>query len=146
MSELFLDTNVFLDVILERTNDFKDAEEIIELSGSGNINISTSPSCLITVIYFLGKAGLTKEAISEIIIHLLKTTSLTPTDKRTFSVAMKSDFSDLEDAVQYFTALSAGNIDYFITSNTKDYKKALAELPVLTPKQFVNLYNRSKSG
>ncbi|MCW3110649.1 MAG: hypothetical protein JWQ09_5155 [Segetibacter sp.] len=63
MPSLFLDTNVFLDVILKRTNDFQDAEEIFKLAQSGNVSITTSPSCLITVIYFLTKAGLLKEVI-----------------------------------------------------------------------------------
>jgi hypothetical protein len=53
-------------------------------------------------------------------------------------------FTDLEDAIQYHTALAVKEIDYFITSNTRDYKKALPQLPVISPKQFHSLYNKKK--
>ncbi len=52
-------------------------------------------------------------------------------------MALHAGFLDLEDAVQYHTALQIKGIDYFITSNIKDYKKASAQLPVITPKQFI---------
>ncbi len=34
-------------------------------------------------------------------------------------------------------------MDYFITVNSKDYKKALTQLPVLTPPQFMERYNKA---
>ena len=141
---LFLDTNVYLDVILKRGAGFKEAEEILLLAQLGNYSITTSASCLITVIYFLTKAGLPKDVISQIMIELLKVNSLIETDTRVFAIAMKSNFTDLEDSVLYYTALEVGKINYFITTNTKDFKTAVSALPVLTPNQFITLYNESK--
>lgn len=142
---IFIDTNVFLDAILERTAESKDAELIMKMAELKQVEIYTSANNLVNTIYSLRKQKLTSSQIINIIDLTLTYTQLSHTSNGTFREALRAGFSDLEDAVQYFTALSAGNIDYFITSNTKDYKKALAELPVLTPKQFVNLYNRSKS-
>lgn len=52
------------------------------------------------------------------------------TDKKDIANAIKSDFSDFEDAVQYYTAFSA-NVDCIVTRNTKDYR--VPEIPVYTP-------------
>jgi len=47
---------------------------------------------------------------------------------------MKSDFKDLEDAIQHFSA-KVENIDMIITRNKKDFK--LSEIKVLTPAEFI---------
>jgi hypothetical protein len=61
-------------------------------------------------------------------------------DNLPFQKALSAGFSDHEDAVQYYTALTASGIDYFITSNIKDFKKASSQLPVVPSKQFMKLY------
>lgn len=143
--KIFIDTNVFLDAILERTSEWKDAELIMKIAGLKKVEIHTSANNLINAIYALRKQKLTTDEIIGIIGLILTYAQLSHTSNQSFSQALKSGFTDLEDAVQYYTALNAGTLDYFITSNIKDYKKASAQLPVLTPKQFVSLYNKSKS-
>jgi hypothetical protein len=64
------------------------------------------------------------------------------TSKSSFSQALNTGFTDLEDAVQYCTALQIKGVDYFLTSNTRDYRKASAQLPVITATQFIRMYNR----
>ncbi len=49
-----------------------------------------------------------------------------------------SGFKDLEDALQYYAAQSAG-IDIIITKNTFDFIKK--DIPVLHPFEFVNYYD-----
>ena len=51
-------------------------------------------------------------------------------DEENIANAIKSDFSDFEDAVQYYAAFSA-NVDCIVTRNTKDY--TMSEIPVYTP-------------
>jgi len=48
--------------------------------------------------------------------------------------ALNSTFTDFEDAIQYYAAMSA-NIDLIITRNIEDYKQA--SIPVLTAEQFL---------
>jgi hypothetical protein len=81
-------------------------------------------------------------AVFPIIESLLRIVSLAPADEKTFQTALQAGFSDLEDAVQYYTALHVSDIDYFITPNTKDFKKQSSMLPVITPKQFMTLYKK----
>jgi predicted nucleic acid-binding protein len=136
--KIFADTNVFLDHLLERTADWESARDIFVLAEQKEITVLTSSLSLINVIYGLKQQKkLTKENIIILITYLLSYTSLSPTNETTFISAIASGFADLEDAIQYHTALSVKNIDYFITANTKGYKKALPQLPVITPKQFI---------
>lgn len=138
---VFADTNVFLDAILHRVSAGEDCREVLEMAYAGDIKIYTSVSCLLNVIYFLQKAGIPSQSIIEMMEKLLKVISLSSPDEKIFTTALHASFVDLEDAVQYHTALHIKGMDYFITSNIKDFKKATLQLPVLTPKQFIKKYN-----
>ena len=140
--KLFLDTNVFLDVFLERTDDWNEAEKILQLASRNKIDVFTSANNLVNVIYSLKKQKLTQDEIIRMMELTLTYTQLADITRPAFAFALRAGFPDLEDAVQYFTALHIKGIDYFITSNTKDYKKASMQLPVITPKQFMGLYNK----
>ena len=140
--KLFLDTNVFLDVFLERTVDWNIAETVLQLAAQNKIDVFTSANNLVNVIYSLKKQKLTQGEIIKLMELTLTYTQLADITKSAFAFALRAGFPDLEDAVQYHTALHIKGIDYFITSNTKDYKKASLQLPVITPKQFMALYNK----
>lgn len=91
------------------------------------------------MIYFLKKSGIPEKIISETITDLLSFLYLRSADKQDFLAALDLGFSDLEDAIQYQTAFQITGINYFITSNIKDFKNAPKTLQVLSPKQFLNI-------
>lgn len=140
--KLFLDTNVFLDVFLERTADWNEAETVLQLAAQNKIDVFTSANNLVNVIYSLKKQKLTQDEIIRLMELTLTYTQLADITKAAFAFALRAGFPDLEDAVQFYTALQIKGIDYFITSNIKDYKKGSLQLPVITPKQFMALYNK----
>lgn len=141
--KLFLDTNIFLDVFLQRTPDWEDAEMILQLAAKRRIDVFSSANNLVNVIYALRKQKLTQAQIIELMQLTLTYVQLADTTNRSFNEALNAGFPDLEDAVQYFTALQIKGIDYFISSDLKDYKKASAQLPVITAEKFIAMYNRS---
>lgn len=141
--KLFLDTNIFLDVFLQRTPDWEDAEMILQLAAKKRIDVFSSANNLVNVIYALRKQKLTQAQIIELMQLTLSYVQLADTTNRSFNEALNAGFPDLEDAVQYFTALQIKGIDYFISSDLKDYKKASAQLPVITAEKFIAMYNRS---
>lgn len=61
-----------------------------------------------------------------------------PADSMTVDRALDANWRDLEDALQYFSAVSA-KCDALITRNPKDFKlDSIADsIPVLTPKKFI---------
>ncbi len=138
---VFADSNVFLDALLNRVPANKDCWRILDLAEKREITLYTSSSLLLTTIYFLQKSGMPGTVVISVIEQLLRFTLLISPDENTVRVGLHAGFSDLEDAVQYYTAVQKG-IDYFITSNTKDFKKASAPLPVFTPRQFAQLYHK----
>jgi predicted nucleic acid-binding protein len=138
--KLFLDTNVFLDAFLERTQDWRDAEAVLQLAAQNKIDAFTSANNLINIIYSLQKQKLAQEQIIQLMELTISYTQLADINVSDFALALRAGFTDLEDAVQYYTALHIKGIDYFITSNLKDYKKASPQLAVITPKQFVAMY------
>ena len=79
----------------------------------------------------------------EIIRKLGVTKSLcqvTAVDGLVIDNMLQSEFSDLEDALQYYSAC-AFSADVIVTRNKKDF--SVAEIPVFTPKEYIN---RLRSG
>jgi hypothetical protein len=116
----------------------------MELTAENMIDIYTSPNNLVNVLYSLERQKAGKEEIIISLELILSYTNLIDISKQSFRNALRAGFTDLEDAIQYHTALAVKDMDYFITSNTKDYKKALPQLPVITPKQFIAIINKRK--
>ncbi len=81
--------------------------------------------------------GRLKYERKEIITKLTLAKSLcqvTTVDDSVIDRALQSDFTDLEDAMQYYSALAA-NAELIVTRNQKDY--ALSNIPVLSPSEFL---------
>ncbi len=139
----FADTNVFLDAFLNRKPNDSACIEVLSLASTRKIELFTSPSCMLTVIYFLKKDGMLRGDIVTVISQLLVFITLISPGEESFTSGLFSDFPDIEDAIQYQTARQIKGVDYFITSNIKDFKKASPRLPVVNPAQFLALYKKS---
>lgn len=64
-------------------------------------------------------------------------TEILPFYKEIIFTAHYSNFKDLEDGFQYFTA-KENNINIIITRNQKDFK--VDDISILTPKQFLRTF------
>lgn len=53
------------------------------------------------------------------------------------TAALNSNISDLEDAIQYYSALQH-NMDYYITFDKELIKHSALNLPILTPMNYFN--------
>jgi predicted nucleic acid-binding protein len=139
-SKVFVNTNVFLDQLLQRGEAWRPTEALFSLAEQRQLILYTSSSILTTIIYFLeiNRAPATK--VRKAIRLLLTFVQLAETKDSIILQATHSEFKDLEDAIQYYTAMQIKGIEYFITSNLKDFKKALPQLPVLSPQQFIDLH------
>jgi predicted nucleic acid-binding protein len=140
--KVFADANVYLELFLQRGSDWKGAEILFELAEQKQMEVYTSASNVLNLMYVMGTHKLSRQKIIKHASALLQHSTLVSPDNSVFGSALASGFLDLEDAVQYFTAMNVDDMDYFITSNTRDFKKASAQLPVLTPSQFLKTYNK----
>ena len=135
--KIFVDTNVFLDAYLQRKENWKDAEAILQLAAAEQITLFTSAINIVNVIYVLGKQKLNSSEIIDTIDLTLTYSQLVNTSNAAFRQALRAGFTDLENAVQYYTALEVKGIDYFITSNIKDYKKLRFNYLLLHHSNFI---------
>jgi predicted nucleic acid-binding protein len=134
---LFVDSDILLDVILNRKPFVDHSLELFIQRADETIQLFTSSSIIINTQYIGEKQigiSLTRTGMKK----LLKYLDIINPEKQTIIEAYDSRFIDVEDAIQYFTALQNKSVEYFITRNIKDYLKySNTPLPVLTPFQFL---------
>jgi predicted nucleic acid-binding protein len=131
MTTTFLDTNVILDIAIERPVFFQHSSKIFEKLAEGKILCFVSATS-IKDIYFLIRKEKSKELAKEFILDLLDIMQILAVDRNIVIHAVNSDFPDFEDAIQNSVA-DLNGIDWIITRNKKDFKKS--RLPVLSPEE-----------
>lgn len=133
-SKVFLDANCLLDLTLQRTG-FDDASKIIQSGIDGDIQLCTTPAVLHIIAYYTSRAYNSKHA-KIVILTLLNDVEIIDCDHATAVMSVNSSIEDIEDALQYFTALKSG-VDYFISADKKLKKAAIPQLPVYTATEFL---------
>jgi len=138
VKKIFIDADITLDLLAKREPFYEFSAELFSLVDQGKIKASTSPIIVTNIHYILSKLLGKKQAIKN--IHKLTTLlKILPVDEKIIELALASDFSDFEDAIQYYTAIE-NNINYLITRNIKDYKSA--QISVLTAEEYLKLYKQ----
>jgi predicted nucleic acid-binding protein len=133
-SKLFLDANFLLDLTLQRAG-YSDAREIVKLATAGDIELYTTPAVIHITAYWLAKAYTNKKA-KTIIMTLMNDLLVIDCDHETALLALSSTMEDIEDALQYYTALTH-EVEIFISSDKQLRKAAIPQLPVLTPAEVL---------
>ena len=132
MKKIFIDSDVMLDLCLQREPFFLPALNLFELCYESKFKASTSAIAFINTYYFLNKfAPLNK---TESLKRLRSVVSIIEVNQNIIDLSLTSDFSDFEDGIQFYAAKSAG-MEIIITRNIKDYKQST--IPVLTAEQFL---------
>ena len=110
-----------------------DAARIFSLAEKKEISICTTGLVFSNAYYILRKLGPHKK-VTEKLNQLSKFVDIIGLSKDAVKNALESEFSDFEDALQHYAALSE-NATVIVTRNIKDYKHS--ELAVLTPDQYL---------
>ena len=132
---VLIDTNVALDILLNRQPYYENAVIIFSLSKSKLIKSYISASSITDIFYVAQKEQgkiTAKEALKRIIngFH-----PATVTDGDIYR-AIDLDWEDFEDSVQYVVG-DGLSVDYIITRNIKDF--TLSPIKAVTPEQCINL-------
>ena len=133
MKNIFLDSDVILDVLLKRTGFYLPAANLLAVARQNNLQLFTSSVVFVNVNYFLEKFDRVNRVA--LLKGLRSIISIIEVGGAVIDKALESDLTDFEDAIQYYAALSA-KADVIITRNIKDYKNTT--IPVLTAEQFLN--------
>ena len=124
MKNLFVDTNILIDILARREPFHRETIRLFEQAGKKQVRLHTTATSIITAWYMLAKYG--DEGIArKAIANLMNYVHIIPISHRAFEMAIRSNFRDLEEGVQHFAALEAGNIEAIITRNLRDYRHSL---------------------
>ena len=138
MDSVFIDSDVCLDMLTDRRPFSLHAAKLFEMSGEGRILLFTSATSFTNLFYLLRKeVGSSKTAI-QLLGRFKSLINVLPVTEKIIDAALSSDFSDFEDAVQYFACIYGG-VQTIVTRNVKDYKTA--GCAVLTPDAYLKAFN-----
>ncbi len=133
MNKLFVDTDVILDLLGQRIPHFHFSAVLFTFAEMKKLELYTNPLIMANTFYILRKQlgnDQAKNALRKLRI-LLK---VIDSSEAVIDKALNSDFSNFEDAIQYYTALEHG-ISVILTRNLRDYKNA--SVIVQTPETFL---------
>lgn len=139
--KLFVDSDVVIDFFTDREPHANPASELFELNEQGKVKIYIS-AVSINNIYYIVRRFLGHKKTIEVIESLIEMTEIVGVTKKELLQALKNNFSDFEDSVQYSSALTIKNLDAIITRNIKDYRNA--SMAVMTPLNFLKLKDKNE--
>ncbi|EPF25173.1 hypothetical protein HMPREF1221_02257 [Treponema socranskii subsp. paredis ATCC 35535] len=137
---LFVDSDVILDVLEKRERFYEYSAQILSLGDEKKVKLVTT-SLAFANIYYLLRKHLGIEKAKESLRKLRIIVDVLSVNAKEVDLALNSELSDFEDALQYFTALD-GKIEFIITRNVHNYKNP--KLIVQTPQQYIEGLNNKK--
>lgn len=132
--KVFLDANVIIDVVLNRTDFIEASSKVLQLGLEGECELCAS-DITFTTVSFYAKKHRTAEQLYEVLQSLREIIDIVPSGKTAIDWALNQKARDFEDAVQYYSALRSGS-EYIVSRNVRDYP--FDDIPVITPQEFLN--------
>lgn len=136
--KIFLDANVLLDFTLKREA-YPEAKTMFELIVEKKIIAFITPAIVHIVGYWLTKEYGAKES-KKLLLFLLSDIQSIDIPHEVVINALLSNITDIEDALQYYTALQ-NNLDFFISGDRLLKKQSNSILPVYTAKEFLKEFD-----
>jgi predicted nucleic acid-binding protein len=130
---VFVDTNVLIDVLAKREPFYPDSVGVWTLAEQGRIKGVISVISF-NNIYYVVRRLQNRQAANRMMRLLRDTFTPVPLDTQILDQAIDSNFRDLEDAIQYFSAVRAG-ADCIVSRDADAFPQS--DLPVLTPAELL---------
>ena len=137
MAKVFVDTDVCLDLLSGREPFNKMAEILFSFADNGKIKMYVSSLSFANIDYVLRSQYSTMHS-RQLIARFKTIVNVLSVDSKTIDLAIATDFTDFEDAIQYACAIE-NNLTTIITRNSKDYKKAT--IKILSPESYIANYH-----
>lgn len=134
MKRVFIDANVIISVLNKEYPAFELSAKILSLGSKNNVQLYCSTLSLSICFYFCSKKSGTELAKRKIAL-LMKHFKITDCGEKEAKAAISNDkANDFEDAMQYYSALSA-SCNFIITSDKTGFY--FSDIDVLTPEEFL---------
>lgn len=135
--KIMCDTNIFLDVLLEREPFVESSSALLSLCENHKIDGYVSASCITDIFYLVRKythsTALSYDAIGKI-LEIVKVCSVTNND---ILLAFQSRAKDFEDAL-VATCAKTMHCDYIVTRNKKDFEAF--DIPAVAPSELLSFF------
>ena len=132
---VLFDTNVVLDLLLDRSPFANDAASLFAKVEKSEITGYLCATTVTTVHYLLTKALDTRDANTHI-RTLIAMFEIAAVNRLVIEQAIEVDFKDFEDALLCQAASHAG-ANYIVTRGARDFKRST--IPVYAPREFISV-------
>lgn len=133
--KILLDTNVVLDVLMDRMPFADAATELFSKVEDGTV-IGCLCGTTITTVYYLAAKLVGAPRAQEELKKLLSIFEVAPVNRHVLESALGAGFGDFEDAVIHEAACHVG-VEAIVTRNQKDFKKS--RVPVYSSEEMVKI-------
>ena len=130
---ILIDTNVMLDVLLNREPWVAQSSAVWQANDEGHI-VGHITACAIADIFYIARRLTTLETARAAVRICLEAFEVCPVDKQTLAQAETLPGSDFEDNLQIACANLAG-LDAIVTRDESGFQTAA--VPVLTPEELL---------
>ncbi|MGM9510103.1 type II toxin-antitoxin system VapC family toxin [Larkinella sp. GY13] len=136
---VFIDTNVVIDLLAKRDPFWNSSARVFDLAEREKILAFVSPLTLVTVYYIL--RNYYKVPHTDIVHQfevLCSYIGISTISNQHIASAMKSGFTDFEDAVLYESAKNIPELTDLVTRNPKHF--LVSDVAICTPDDFLKKY------
>jgi predicted nucleic acid-binding protein len=131
--KVLIDTNIILDVLLDRQPYSQDSAKIVVLSEKGIIESYVSASAITDIYYITQKTYKDTQTTIGLIKKIVQIVSIATITEDNICRALELEWTDFEDSVQYIVGESI-SADYLITRNACDFSNS--SIKIVTPSSF----------
>lgn len=133
MENIFVDTNIIIDLLAKRDLFYKDTQALFTLSDKKEIQLCISSLSFANAYYSIVKHHKDIDA-KKYLAKFKVLVKVLPLEDKAIELALASNFNDFEVGLQYFIAMD-NESDIIITRNKKDFKNA--KIPVMTAGEYI---------
>ena len=131
--KILIDTNIIVDVALERQAYLEESEQVLFLVEQGRFEGYVSASTFSDLYYIIRKQK-GRNWTMNFLQRLITYCQIATVNDEAVRMALSANFKDFEDAIQYGTAM-VNQLDVIVTRNTQDFP---VETPrIVTPSEFI---------
>jgi len=132
---ILFDTNVILDVLLDRTPFSEPASQLLSLVERGAMS-GMICATTVTTIHYLSTRAIGKDESQNQLEDLIALFEIASVTRTVIEDALKSEFTDFEDAVIHQAANHAG-AEAIVTRDPKGFRRS--RLPVYSPVELLRI-------
>jgi predicted nucleic acid-binding protein len=133
--KVLFDTNIVLDVLLNRSQFVENSAALVSLAEQEVIEGYLCATTITTIDYLVSKS-VNKEQAKISIQKLLSIFCIAEVNKNVLLLSTESKFTDFEDAVQHYSGKLV-QVAAIVTRNINDYKHS--EYPAYTPSELLGI-------